>query len=122
MVGYIDSDWVGDSIDWKSTFGYVFMFVGGPILCSRKKEEAIALSSAEAEYMGVVNACIQVVWLKGILSEFGIGNDLSTVIFCDNQSSIKISTDPITRKRTKHVDIHMHYIKELVHDRTIVIQ
>ena len=50
LVGYTDSDWVGDSIDRKSTFGYVFMFGGGPICCSRKKQATIALSSAEAEY------------------------------------------------------------------------
>ena len=47
---------------------------------------------------------------------------LSTVLFCDNQSAIKISTDPVTRQRTKHVEIHMHYIWELVHDGTIIMQ
>ena len=98
------------------------MFGGGPILWSSKKQVAIALSSTEAEYMGVVNACIQAVWLQGILLEFGIGSFFPTVIFCDNQSAIKMYTDPVTRKRTKHVEIHMHYIKELVHDRTIVLQ
>ena len=80
------------------------------------------MSLAEAEYRGAVNACIQAVWLQGILSEFDISSTLSTVIFCDNQSTIKISIDPVTRKRTKHIEIHMHYIKELVHDRTIVLQ
>ena len=50
LVGYIDSDWVGDSIDQKSTFGYVFMFGGGSIYWSSNKQAAIALSSAEAEY------------------------------------------------------------------------
>ena len=80
------------------------------------------MSSVEAEYRGSVNACIQAVWLQGILSEFDFGSALSTIIFCDNQSAIKISTDPVTRKRTKHVEIHMHYIRELVHDRTIILQ
>ena len=47
---------------------------------------------------------------------------MSTVIFCDNKSDINISLDPFTRKMTKHVEIHMHYIRELVHDRTIVLQ
>ena len=70
----------------------------------------------------MVNACIQEVWLQGILSEFDLGNTLSTVLFCDNPSAIKISTDPVTRQRTKHVEIHMHYIRELVHDRTIILQ
>ena len=52
LVGYTDSNWVGDSIDWKSNYRYVFMFDGGPIFWSSKKQAAIALSSAEAEYRG----------------------------------------------------------------------
>ena len=113
---------MGDSIDWKSTSGYVFMFGGGPICWSSKNQAAIALSSTEAEYQGAANACIQVVWLQGILSKFDLGSTLSIVLFCENKSAIKISTDPVTRQRTKHVEIHMHYIKDLVHDRTIIMQ
>ena len=97
LVDYIDSDWEGGSIDQKSTSRYVFMFGGGPLFWPRKKKASIALSSAEAEYRGVVNACIQVVWLQGILSEFEIGSTLSIVIFCDNQSTIKIYTCPVTK-------------------------
>ena len=81
LVGYTYSNWVGDSIGQKSTSRYVFMFGGG----------SIALSSTEAEYWGEVNAYIQAVWLKGILSDFDHGSTLSTVLFCDNQSAIKIS-------------------------------
>ena len=69
-----------------------------------------------------MNACIQAVWLQGILSEFDLGSTLSNVLFCDNQSAIKISTDLVTKQRTKHVEINMHYIKESVHDRTIILQ
>ena len=46
LVAYTDSDWEGDSIDWNSNFGYVFMFGGGPIFWSRKNQATIALSSA----------------------------------------------------------------------------
>ena len=98
------------------------MFGGGTIFWSRKKQAAISLSLADVEYMGAINACIQAVWLQGILSEFDIGSTSSTVIFCDNQSTIKISTDLVQKQRTKHIEIHMHYIRELVHDRTIVLQ
>ena len=69
-----------------------------------------------------MNACIQAVWLQGIISEFEIGSTLSIVIFCEIQSFINISTNLVTGKRTKHIDIHMHYIRELVHDKTIVLQ
>ena len=73
------------------------MFFGGPIFWSSKNQAAIALSSAEAKYQGAVKACIQAVWLQGILLEFDLGSTLSTVLFCDNQSAIKISIDQITR-------------------------
>ena len=51
---------------------------------------------------------------KAFFLEFDLGSTLSTVLFCDNQSAIKISTDLVTKQRTKHVEIHMHYIRELV--------
>ena len=85
LVGYTDSDWVGDSIDRKSTSRYVFMFGGGPICWSSKKQVAIALSSVEVEYRGAVNACIQAVWLQGILSEFDLGSTLSISSFLQSK-------------------------------------
>ena len=69
------------------------MFGGGPIFWSSKNQAAIALSSAKAEYRGAVNACIQVVWLQGIILKFDLGSTFSTVLFCDNQSAINISTE-----------------------------
>ena len=56
LIGFTDSDWVGENTDRKSTLGYVFMLEKGPISWSSKKQSAIALSSIEVEYIGVVNA------------------------------------------------------------------
>ena len=42
-------------------------------------------------------------------------------LYCDNQSTIKISSDPVQKKRTKHIEVHMHYIQEIMHDRTITL-
>ena len=88
LIGYTDSDWVGNGTDHKSTSSYVFSFGSGPFFYSSKKQSMIALSTTEAEYRGAVNAATQVVWLQGLLSEFGIQYLLPTVIFCDNQGSI----------------------------------
>jgi hypothetical protein len=85
MIGYIDSDWVGDGIDRKSTSVYVFGFGSGTIYWSSKKQSMISLSTVEAEYRGAVNAATQAAWLQGLLSEFGIQYPLLTVIYCDNQ-------------------------------------
>ena len=95
--------------------------VVAPFFVLDKKHPSIALSSTEAEYRGAVNAYIQAIWLQGIISKFDLGSTLSTVLFCDNQSAIKISRYLVTRKMTKHVEIHMHYISELVHEKTIIL-
>ena len=71
------------------------MIPHGPIFCSIKKQHTISLSSAEAEYRGEVNATTQCVWLQGILGELGFAFDLPAIIWCDNQSAIEISTDPV---------------------------
>eukprot|EP00253_Pinus_taeda_P008397 PITA_08397 len=56
LVGFIDFDWASDPDDWKSTAGYVFTLGSGPITWAYKKQGSISLSSAEAEYHGVVEA------------------------------------------------------------------
>ena len=87
------------------------MLSKGPIIWSSKKQSAIALSSTEAEYRGVVNASTQCLWLQGILGECGFESEFSNIIYCDNQSTIQICNDPFHRQRTKHIEIHMHYIR-----------
>ena len=73
-------------------------------------------------FVTFVNAATQCLWLQGILGEFGIETETSTVIYCDNQRTICISTDPVLRPRAKHIEIHMHYIRGLVHDGVIDLQ
>ena len=90
LIGFTDSDWAGDSTDRKSTSGYVFILIEGPISWSCKKQSAIALSSTKAEYRGVVNAETQCLWLPGLLGECGFESEYSTTIYCDNQSTIQI--------------------------------
>ena len=56
LVGFIDSNWVDDPDDQKSTAGYVFSLGSGPITWACKKQQALALSSTESEYRFAVNA------------------------------------------------------------------
>ena len=57
--------------------------------------------------------------VAGELGECGFELEFSNIIYCDNQSTIQIYNDPVQRQRTKHIEIHMHYIRQLVHDGTI---
>ena len=69
-----------------------------------------------------MNAATQCVWLQGILRELDVALDSPTVIWCENKSAINIAIDRVHRHRTKHIEIHMHYLHILVHDWVIALQ
>eukprot|EP00253_Pinus_taeda_P007367 PITA_07367 len=122
LVGFTDSDWAGDPDDRKSTAGYVFTLGSGPITWACKKQPAISLSSAEAEYRGAVEASKEALWLRQILSEFGFEQQHPTTLWCDNQSAIQICKDPVQHQRSKHIELHMHFIRKLIHDHVLEVQ
>ena len=122
LISFTDFDWASDPDDRKSTTGYVFTLVSGPITWSCKKQSAISLSSAEAEYCGAVEAIKEVMWLCQILSEFGLHQQHPTTLWCDNQSAIQLCKDPVQHQRMKHIELHIHFIKKLIHDRVIEVQ
>ena len=96
LVRFTISDWEGDNTYRKSTSGFVFMLTDGPISWSSKKQSSIALSSTEAKYR-VVNVATQCLWLQGILKECGFKLDFLTIIYCVDQSMIRICSDPVQR-------------------------
>jgi hypothetical protein len=116
LIGFTNSDWAGDKIDRNSTSDYSLSLVFGSIYWPRKKQDAIALSSTEAEYRGVVNITIQDMWLQHFLTELGIQFHQTIIIWCDNQRTLKFYRDPIQRQQTKHIEIHIHYIRDLVQE------
>ena len=64
LVGFTNSDWVDDPDDQNSTAGYVFSLGSGPVTGACKKQQALALSSAEADYRSIVNANKEYLWLQ----------------------------------------------------------
>eukprot|EP00253_Pinus_taeda_P028698 PITA_28698 len=105
----------------KSTFRYSLSLRFGPICSLSKKQAAIALSSPEVEYR-VVNITIQALWLQHFFTELGVPFHHPIIIWCDNQSTLKFCRDPVQRQQKKHIEIHMHYIRDLVHHQVIDLQ
>eukprot|EP00253_Pinus_taeda_P026492 PITA_26492 len=122
LVGFTDFDWASDPDDRKSTIGYVFNLGLGPITWACKKQGAISLSSVEAEYHGVIEASKEALWLRQILLEFGFQQQHPTTLWCDNQSAIQLCKDPIQHQCSKHIELHMHFIRKLIHDHVLEVQ
>jgi hypothetical protein len=92
----------------------MFSFGSGVVSWSSKKQPTVALSSTEAEYKGAAIVAGEVVWLQKLLSDLGQLVDAPVVIYCDNISSILLANNPVYHARTKHIEVHYHFIREKV--------
>jgi hypothetical protein len=78
---------------------------------SSKKQNCVALSTAEAEYIVAGACCAQLLWMKQTLRDFGYEfNKIS--LLCDNESAIKLANNLVQHSRTKHIDIRHHFLRD----------
>ena len=115
--GYSDADWAGDHFDRKSTSGYAFVLLGGPISWGSKKQSSVSLSTSEAEYIALSLAIQEGKWIHRLLCEILKAANESgpeLVILEDNQSCIKMTKNPVNHGRAKHIDIKYHHIRDEV--------
>jgi hypothetical protein len=90
----------------------MFYFGSDAISWNSKKQPTIALLSIEAEYRGAVIVACEVVWLQKLLLDLGQLVDAHVVIYCDNISSILLANNPVYHVRTKHIEVHYHFIRK----------
>ena len=114
LLSYSDSDWAEDRDDRHSTSGSVFLMAGGAVSWASRRQPTISLSLTEAEYKAASDTCRQLTWLRTFGSELGDDVTRPTPLCLDNQGSIFLSVNPVIDRRTKHVEIKYHYIREQV--------
>ncbi|UYV64540.1 hypothetical protein LAZ67_3001142 [Cordylochernes scorpioides] len=112
LIGFSDADFAGDLDTRKSTTGYVFMLNNGPISWCSQKQNCVSLSTTESEYIAASKATKEAIWLRHLLRELHQEQVKPTTIFCDNQSCIRLVHNPEYHKRTKHIDISYHFIRD----------
>jgi len=83
-------------------------------------QDTITLSTTEAEYMAAVETSKEILWLRGLVKTFGITQD-SIWVYCDNQSAIHLIKDYMYHKRTKHIDLRYHKIRQWVVDDKMIV-
>ena len=138
LVGYVDSNWGGDGDKYKSRGGYVFCAWQSPIAWASFKGTATALSSCEAEYMAASMATQEAIWLRYLASDMGYqdlriqefgslcekdyinvslakrvhSSEMPFTLFNDNRAAIALSKDPVYHKRSRHIHIRYHFVRD----------
>ncbi|GKA21853.1 ribonuclease H-like domain-containing protein [Tanacetum coccineum] len=114
LVGYTDADWACCLSTRRSTSGYC-VFLGDNILpWSAKRQHTIFRSSAEAEYQGVANVVAETTWIRNLLRELHSPLSTATLVYCDNVSAVYMSANPVQHQRTKHIEIDIHFVRDMV--------
>ena len=115
LDGYTDADMVGDVDSKKSTSRYMITFVGVAVSWQYRLQKCVVLSTMEAEYIAVTEACKEVLWLKTFLHELGIKQE-RYVLYCDRQRASHLCKNPTFHSRSKHIDVRYHWIRDALEE------
>jgi hypothetical protein len=108
----MDVDWVGNVLDRRSTSGFMFSFGIGVVSWKIKKQAIVILSSTKVEYICTTIVTFEVVWSQKLFLDLKHLVDVPIVIYCDNISSILLANNLVYHVKTKHIEVHYHFIKK----------
>ncbi len=125
---WCDANWAGCKDTRRSTSGYLLRFHGCWIDWRCHKQETVALSSCEAEYMALTDAATEARWIRTLLAELeaassNVRSNISSppsalasppipILHCDNQSAIALAQNDVNHSRSKHIDLRHHFIRD----------
>jgi len=128
LQGFSDADWAGDYETRRSTTGFMFIFGGVAVSWASKMQKTVALSTMEAEYMALCEASKEAVWLDKLIQRVTMlatqsDNLVGPVnIKVDNNGCIAFAKIPVEHKRSKHIDIRFHFVRDAITTDRVILE
>lgn len=119
---YTDADFAGDVQTRRSTSGNLFMLGSSTIAWQSQRQSTVSLSSCEAEYISAAESVKGIIWFKRLLQEITNNECIQPILYIDNQSAIRLVKNAEFHKRTKHIDVRHHFIREKYEDGVFQLQ
>jgi hypothetical protein len=114
LTAYSDADWAGCLDTRRSTSGFCVFLGANLISWSSKRQLTVSRPSSEAEYRVVAHVVAESCWLRNLLHELHRHIDRSVVVYCDNVYAVYLSVNLVHHRRTKHIEIDIHFVRDKV--------
>ncbi|KAL4324576.1 hypothetical protein GQ457_11G024470 [Hibiscus cannabinus] len=116
IKGYTDASFQTDKDDSRSQSGFVFCLNGGAVSWKSSKQDTIADSTTETEYITASEATKEAVWIKKFISELGVVPSISDAVelYCDNNGAIVLAKEPRSHQRSKQILRRFHLIRDII--------
>lgn len=114
-------DWAKCVNSRRSITGYCLFLGDNLISWKSKKQSTVSRSSTESEYRALATVTCEVLWLLKLMQDLGLKYKVPVSIFCDNQSAILLSLNPVLHERTKHIEIDVHLVRDKVSEGVVKV-
>lgn len=114
IEGFCDVDYARDHHTRRSTASYLFKLGGGTVSWCSKRQSTVALSTTEVEYRAAAMTTQENMWIKQLMKDLHQEVSHVVTLYCHNQSAVRLAENPVFHARTKHVEVHYHFIREKV--------
>ena len=124
LEGYSDFSFQSDPDDSKSISGYVFTLNGGAVSWKSSKQQIVADSTIEAEYIAASEAVKEAVWMKKFNTELGVVPEIKNPVplYCDNTRTVAQAKEPRSHHKSKHILRRFHLVREIIERQDVIIE
>ena len=119
LTAFVDASYANDVDNRRSVTGFVMFLSGGPISWSSTLQRVTAQSTAESEYIAAATCTKEIIWVRHLLREFDAPQSGPTKLFEDNLAAISLTGEDAHHKRTKHIDVRYHLLRDSVTQRIV---
>ncbi|GKD25598.1 hypothetical protein Tco_1231812 [Tanacetum coccineum] len=118
LKAYSDADHAGCQDTRRSTLVSAHFLGDKLVSWSSKKQKSNVISSTEAEYIALSRCCVQILWMRSQLTDYGFQFN-KIPLYCDNKSAIALCYNNVQHSRAKHIDVRYHFINKQVENRIV---